>query len=150
MKIDPQIKKLLPSMIEHRRSLHKIPELCYQEIKTTAYLHNALKEIGLPFKTAGTGIVVNIVGTNAKKTIGFRADMDALSIEEKTECEYASQHKGRMHACGHDGHMAMLLGFAQYLKDHPPKDNVVLVFQPAEEGGLGAAKMIQSGLVQGI
>jgi len=134
-------------MVHHRRELHKIPELLYQEFKTSEYLQKALTELGYGFKRVDTGLVVNIKGTAPKRTVGFRADMDGLEIKEATGVSYKSQHPGRMHACGHDGHMAMLLGFAKYLKENPPKDNVVLVFQPAEEGGLGAKVMIDSGFV---
>jgi amidohydrolase len=148
MKIDANITELLPLMVRYRRDLHKIPEVGYEEFKTSAYLQKALSDIGYKFETVGTGIVVNIAGTQPKKTIGFRADIDGLKIEERTGLPFASQHAGYMHACGHDGHMAMLLGFAKYLKEEPPADNAVLVFQPAEEGGLGAKVMIDSGLIK--
>ena len=149
MKPEKQIVELLPWMIKHRRELHKIPELLYKEVKTSAYLQKVLnKELGFKLTTVGTGIVVKIKGTCPSKTIGFRADMDALPINEEHESDYKSKHKGVMHACGHDGHMAMLLGFAKYLSMNPPVNNVVLVFQPAEEGGgLGAKTMIDSGLI---
>jgi amidohydrolase len=145
--INSEVQELLPWMINHRRSLHKIPEVCYKEFKTSEYIQKALTELGLSFETVLTGVVVRIKGTDPKRTLGFRADMDALSIEEKNECDYKSEHKGFMHACGHDGHMAILLGLAKYLTKNPPKNNVVLVFQPAEEGGAGAVKMIESGKV---
>jgi len=132
-------------MIKHRRELHKIPELCYAEFKTSAYIQKALKKIGHKFQTVGTGVIVHIKGTDPKRTVGFRADMDALKIEEQHQSDYISRHKGYMHACGHDGHVAMLLGLAQFLKNNPPRDNVVLVFQPAEEGGLGAQVMVEHG-----
>ena len=148
MKPEKQIEELLPWMITHRRALHKIPELGFKEFKTSAYLQKTLKELGFEFKTAGTGIVVKINGTNPTKTIGFRADMDALPIDEEHESDYKSTHKGIMRACGHDGHMAILLGFAKYLSINPPANNVILVFQPAEEGGgLGAKTMTDSGLI---
>jgi len=148
MKISSEIQELLPWMINSRRELHKIPETCYQEHKTSGYLQSVLRELSLPYETIGTGIVVHINGddgSDSAKTIGFRADMDGLTIQEKFESDYKSKHDGRMHACGHDGHMAMLLGYAKYLTKNPPKCNICLVFQPAEEGGLGAQKMIDSG-----
>lgn len=145
MKISNDVEKLLPWMVKHRRELHKIPEICYQEYKTSGYLQSALRELGLPYETVGTGIVVRVNGSEPVKTIGFRADMDGLTIQEKFESDFKSKHDGYMHACGHDGHMAMLLGYAKYLTENPPKDNICLVFQPAEEGGLGAQKMIDSG-----
>jgi len=136
-------------VIQQRRELHKIPELGYKEFKTSAYIQKVLNKLGFKFQTVGTGIVVNIKGTDPKKTIGFRADMDALPIEEQYQSDYKSTHSGVMHACGHDGHMAVLLGWAKYLQMNPPKNNVVLVFQPAEElFGLGAQAMVESGLVR--
>jgi len=143
------MKEFLSFMINHRRELHKIPELGYNEFKTSAYVQKVLKSLGYKFETVGTGIIVNIKGTNPKKTIGFRADMDALPIQELNEIDYKSRHKGIMHACGHDGHMAILLGFAKYLSTNPPLNNVVLVFQPAEElFGLGAKQMVDSGRIK--
>jgi len=146
MKIDSDIQKLLPWTIHKRRDLHKIPELAYKEFKTSKYIQSVLTELNLPFTTVGTGVVVRIKGTSPQKTVGFRADIDGLQVKEKTGCAYASTHSGYMHACGHDGHTAVLLGFAKCLTQHPPKNNVVLVFQPAEEGGKGAGTMIESGL----
>jgi len=146
MKIDISIKNLSPWTIQKRRDLHKIPEVAYKEFKTSKYIQSVLEELKLPFTTVGTGVVVRIKGTKPQKTIGFRADIDGLPIKENTGCDYSSTHKGFMHACGHDGHTAILLGFAKYLTQHPPKNNVVLVFQPAEEGGMGAAQMLASGL----
>jgi len=142
------IQELSPWMVGHRRELHKIPELGHKEFKTSAYLQKVLKSLGLAFQTVGTGIIVNIKGTNPTKTVGFRADIDGLPIQEQNDdIEYASRHPGVMHACGHDGHAAMLLGFAKYLTANPPKNNVVLVFQPAEEGEHGAKMMIESDLI---
>lgn len=146
MEIDSSVKDILPWMIEIRRDLHRIPELAYKEFKTSEYIQTVLKELNLPFETVGTGIVVRINGSNPKKCLGFRADIDGVEIDEDARCSYASVHTGVMHACGHDGHATMLLGFAKYLAQNPPKNNVVLVFQPAEEGGMGAAGMVESGL----
>jgi len=122
-------------MIKHRHELHKIPETAWDEHKTSAYIQNGLKDLGLKFETIKTGIVVKIPGTNPKIMIGFRADIDGLKIKELCNCKFKSLHDGYMHACGHDAHAAILLGLAKYLIHHPPKDNIVLVWQPAEEGG---------------
>ena len=147
VKAESEVLKILPFMVKHRRELHKIPELGYEEFKTSAYIQGVLKDLGFKFVTVGTGIIVNIKGINPTKTIGFRADMDALPFVEKHQSDYKSMHNGVMHACGHDGHMAMLLGFAKYLSLNPPTDNIVLVFQPAEEpvgeSGLGAKQMTE-------
>jgi len=147
MIIDNDIKAILPWMISVRRDLHRIPELAYKEFKTSKYIQTVLNKLKLPFMTVGTGVVVRIDGTNPKRCIGFRADIDGLEITEDPKCcNFVSTHPSVMHACGHDGHATMLLGFAKYLTKNPPKDNVVLVFQPGEEGGLGAVPMIESGL----
>jgi len=146
MKTDSDIQNLLPWTIQKRRDLHKIPEVAYKEFKTSEYIQSVLKELNLPFITVGTGVVVRIKGTAPKRCVGFRADIDALQVKEKTGLAYASTHNGYMHACGHDGHAAVLLGFTKYLTQNPPQNDVVLVFQPAEEGGKGAEPMIQSGL----
>lgn len=146
MEIEKQIEELLPFMIKHRRELHKIPEIAWNELKTSAYIQSVLKEIGLEFETVKTGIIVKIAGRSPARTIGFRADIDGLQVEERHESEFKSQHDGYMHACGHDVHAAILLGFAKYLKGNPPTENIVLVWQPAEEGGGGAKAMTESEL----
>lgn len=135
-----------------RRELHRIPELGLKEFQTANYVEKKLKEFGVTHveRCLETGIVALIPGQNSGGgTIAFRADMDALPVEE-SEKEFASCHKGMMHACGHDGHMAILLGFAKYLimQEMPPKEDVLLVFQPAEEGPGGAELMIQAGILE--
>ena len=152
MKIDSDIAKLRDQVISHRRWLHQYPQIGYQEEKARDYIINFLKDLNFDeIKImARTGIKALIKGKEEGKTLAFRADMDALSITEETELEYASKHKGFMHACGHDGHMAMLLGFAQWLSEN--KDNlsynVVLLFQPSEETVGGALPMIEEGALQ--
>ncbi|SCY96730.1 M20 metallopeptidase family protein [Alkaliphilus peptidifermentans] len=135
-----------------RRELHQIPELAFEEYKTAEYIKGYLNKLKLTYhdKIAGTGIIVLIQGTEGKKTIGFRADMDALTVEEENEVDYKSIHKGKMHACGHDGHQAILLGLAKYLVMNKEKlrDNVVLIFQPAEEGPGGALPIVSQGYLK--
>ena len=129
-----------------RRELHQIPELGFDLPKTHAYVYNALKAMGYkPFTMAKTGIIVYKEGT-LKEAIAFRADMDALPIQEALMSEHHSSHPGQMHACGHDGHMAMVLGLAEWAKDKTFKHSLLFVFQPAEEGPGGAKQLIEEGL----
>ena len=137
-----------------RRALHQIPELQFDLPKTTAFVEARLREIGITDITTGigqSGIVAVIEGqTNTSgRTIGLRADMDALPIDEASGVEYGSTHPGKMHACGHDGHTAMLLGAAKYLSETRNFDGkVALIFQPAEEGGAGGDAMVKDGLME--
>ncbi|WZL74472.1 M20 family metallopeptidase [Clostridiaceae bacterium 35-E11] len=150
--IEQEVKDLKEEIVNIRRTLHQIPEVGFEEIKTSTFIISKLKEYGIKSYThiAKTGIVGYLEGHIGKKTIAFRADMDALTIEEKTDLPYPSKHKGMMHACGHDAHMAILLGFAKFLCKNKKnlKDNIVLVFQPAEEGPGGAQPMIEEGIVE--
>ncbi len=133
--------------IEIRRDLHQIPELGFEEYKTQAYIVEYLQSIQTNFMeivTWKTGIYVRIKGTNPTKTIGYRADIDGLPIEEETDLEFASVHKGQMHACGHDFHMAIALGLLTELVKKRVSDDVVFIFQPAEEGPGGALPMLMS------
>ena len=129
---------------------HAHPELCFQENRTAEVIAKQLEAWGIKTHRGlgKTGIVGTIQGSlGAGKSIGLRADMDALPLQEHNHFEHASKHEGKMHACGHDGHVAMLLGAAQYLSKHPEfKGTVHLIFQPAEEGGGGAREMIRDGL----
>lgn len=138
------------SELEHiRRDLHAHPELCYEEQRTADVIAARLEEWGIPV-VRGLGVtgVVGIVKNGASsRAIGLRADMDALPMQELNTFDHASRHPGKMHACGHDGHTAMLLGAAHYLSRHRNFDGTVyLIFQPAEEGGAGARRMIEDGL----
>jgi len=140
-------------LIEMRRHFHMHPETMYDEEKTASFIENELINIGFsPVRVAGTGITAILKGSKEGKTIGLRADMDALNITEKNDKTYISQIPGKMHACGHDAHMACLLGAARILWKF--KDvlygNVKLIFQPAEEGGAGAYKMINEGVLEGV
>ncbi|MCG3420329.1 N-acetyldiaminopimelate deacetylase [Oceanobacillus jordanicus] len=134
-----------------RRELHQIPELGFQETKTQQYLLDKLTEWQterVQVKKWKTGLLVRIAGTNPKKTIGFRSDIDALPIKEDTGLTFSSTHAGRMHACGHDFHMTIALGSIHYFVENPPVDNLLFVFQPAEEGPGGALPMLQSDVFQ--
>lgn len=148
---------LEPEVIRFRRELHQIPEIGYELPKTAAYVEKKLREFGIEdIRTGicGYGIVADIAGNPAGKTIALRADMDALPVLEETGCEYASAHEGAMHACGHDGHTAMLLGAAKLLWENRTELNgtVRLIFQPAEEGYVpgGAHDMIKEGVLDGV
>ncbi|POF30474.1 M20 aminoacylase family protein [Roseibium marinum] len=136
-----------------RRDFHENPEILYETVRTAGKVAELLESFGVDEVTTGigrTGVVGVIKGRNggAGRTIALRADMDALPIEEITGKPYASRVPGKMHACGHDGHTAMLLGAAKYLAETRNFDGtVVVIFQPAEEGGAGAKAMIEDGLM---
>jgi len=134
-----------------RRDLHAHPELCYEEKRTSEVVADKLSEWGIPvIRGLGlTGVVGIIKHGSSKRAIGLRADMDALPMQEVNTFAHASRHPGKMHACGHDGHTAMLLGAAKHLAEHRNFDGTVyLIFQPAEEGGAGARRMIEDGLFE--
>ncbi|WP_462388291.1 M20 aminoacylase family protein [Acidovorax sp. Q11] len=137
-----------------RRDIHAHPELCFEEVRTADVVAGKLTEWGIPIhRGMGTTGVVGIVkgrdgGANGR-AIGLRADMDALPMQEFNTFTHASKHQGKMHACGHDGHVAMLLAAAQHFAKHRNFDGTVyLIFQPAEEGGGGAREMIKDGLFE--
>jgi IAA-amino acid hydrolase len=131
-----------------RRELHRQPELMYEEIKTGALVRRVLGELGIPFQfpVAQTGVVATL-GDGQGPCVALRADMDALPIHEEADVPFRSQVNGRMHACGHDCHTAMLLGAARILKAHESEihGTVKLLFQPAEEGGAGGLRMCEEG-----
>jgi N-acetyldiaminopimelate deacetylase len=130
-----------------RRQLHQIPEPGFQEFKTQQYLLNyiaTLPQQSLEVRIWRTGILVNVKGTNPKRRFGYRADMDALPIQEETGYDFQSEHPGFMHACGHDLHMAIGLGILTRIVNEPIRDNVTFLFQPAEEGPGGAMPMLAS------
>ena len=137
-----------------RRDIHAHPELCFQEVRTADVIAAKLTEWGIPIhRGLGTTGVVGIVhgrdGGACGRAVGLRADIDALPMQEFNTFAHASKHQGRMHACGHDGHTAMLLAAAQYFSKHRDFDGTVyLIFQPAEEGGGGAREMIKDGLFE--
>lgn len=130
-----------------RRDLHKIPELGFNEIKTQKYIFEYLKKLGHnPEIICKTGILAFIKGKTSN-TIAFRADMDALEMLEPSH-EFSSIHRGIMHACGHDGHMAILLTFAKEILKKKYNPNILLIFQPAEEGPGGAKKICETGILE--
>lgn len=151
-KIDVLAKKNLEKIRAIRRELHKYPELGFQEFKTAQLIKKELDILGIPYQdeVAKTGVVALIKGAKPGKTVLLRADMDALPINEETEYEYKSLTPGVMHACGHDGHVAGLLGAAMILNELKENisGNIKLVFQPAEEGPGGAKPMINEGILE--
>jgi len=156
MPIVNRVADLQPDIQAWRRDIHEHPELLYDVHRTSAFVADRLREFGCDEVATGLGRtgVVGVIkgrkpaGSGEVKVIGLRADMDALPIEEKTDLPYASKTPGLMHACGHDGHTAMLLGAARYLAETRNfAGDAVVIFQPAEEGGAGAAAMIKDGLM---
>ena len=153
MPVKNRFAELLPEITEWRRDLHENPEILFETHRTSAIVTEKLKEFGCDEVVTGigrTGVVGVINGkTNTSgKVIGLRADMDALPIHEQTGLDYKSKVDGAMHACGHDGHTAMLLGAAKYLSETRNFDGkVVVIFQPAEEGGGGGKEMCDDGMM---
>ncbi len=136
-------------VVEHRRWFHQHPELGFEEYETSNYIAEHLKEVGIPFKRLKTGIIADL-NVGATQTFALRADIDALPIQEVEGRPYGSKHPGKMHACGHDAHAAMLLTSAEYMAKNPPKKNVRFIFQPAEEGRGGGEYMAKNGAVDGV
>ncbi|MDR0595777.1 MAG: N-acetyldiaminopimelate deacetylase [Puniceicoccales bacterium] len=138
-------------LIKIRHDLHQIPEICFEERETSNYLYSIITGLvkgrsGVKIKRYKTGIVVYIPGTDPTKTIGWRSDMDGLPIKEETKLPFASKHKEKMHACGHDIHMAVGLGILEQILSKSQKNNFLFVFQPAEEGGGGAKALYDAGV----
>jgi len=152
MKLIDAIAQNAPDIAALRRDIHAHPELCFKEVRTADVVAGKLTEWGIPIhRGLGTTGVVGILhgrdGGACGRALGLRADMDALPMQEANTFAHASTQPGKMHACGHDGHTAMLLAAAQYLVSHRDFDGTVyLIFQPAEEGGGGAREMIKDGL----
>jgi hippurate hydrolase len=151
MPVINRIADFAADMTAWRQHLHTIPELGFDCPKTAAFIKERLEEFGVDEIHTGiaqTGIVAIINGTGAGRTVGLRADFDALPITEETGVDYASTHPGKMHACGHDGHTATLLGAAKYLAETRNfSGRVALIFQPAEEDGGGAQVMCAEGMM---
>ena len=154
MKINPQVKKFKNKIIKIRRDIHKHPELSFQEFRTAKLVSDFLKKFGLEVdeNIGKTGVVGILKGARPGKTIAFRADMDALPIQETSDLSYKSVNDGVMHACGHDAHTAMLLVAAEILSKNIEQisGKIKFIFQPAEEGFGGAKFMIDDGALEGV
>lgn len=153
MGVVEKVAEFHSEITEYRRALHQHPQTKYEEIYAADFVKARLSEWGVSFEEgiAVTGIVATIEGkTNVSgKALGLRADLDALDICEQSGQPWTSKHDGKMHACGHDGHTAIMLGAVRYLSEHRDFDGVVhCIFQPAEEGGQGAYRMIEEGLFE--
>ena len=152
MYLHDEVSALLDDCLRHRRSLHMIPEVGFDLPETHEYILNTIKELEPDSleTLAEAGVKAVWYTENAKETLAFRADMDALNAVEETGTEYASRHDGKMHGCGHDGHMTVLLLLAKLIHTHRAKlgVNVVLLVQPGEEGYGGAKRMIAAGALQ--
>jgi len=151
--MDSVASNIQERMVSIRRDLHRHPELSWQEQRTSARVCEVLQELGISYRAgvAGTGVLAEIPGRETGPCVALRADLDALPIQEETELPFASEVPGVMHACGHDGHTSMLLGAAMELVGRePPLLPVRLIFQPGEETGKGARKMIEAGALEGV
>ena len=144
--------KLHKWMIDIRRHIHRHPELAFKEIETSSYICKKLDELGIEYTSGlgGTGVLGLLGKGKDTRCVALRADMDALSLHEKTGLEFSSTNEGVMHACGHDGHVAILLGAASILSKIDLPGRVRLIFQPAEEHGGGANVMIKNGALDGV
>jgi amidohydrolase len=153
MSLREQIEEVYPFVVQMRRNFHRWPEPSFEEFKTTASIAEELDKMGIPYRKAEpTGLMADIIGGKPGKTVMLRADIDALSITEKTDVPFQSERDGLMHACGHDAHASMLLGAARILNDNKAglAGRVRLLFQPAEETATGAKRMIAQGALEGV
>jgi amidohydrolase len=139
-------------LVELRRFFHRSPETAYKEVNTAAKICEILDTLNVPFQSGvgGTGVVARLRAERTGNIVAFRADMDALPLEEKNDVPYKSRNPGCMHACGHDGHMAVALGVIRWLLENRWPQNgsgeIIFIFQPAEEGGAGAKAMLNTGI----
>jgi amidohydrolase len=151
-RLRPEVQALQSDLVHWRRDLHQHPELGFEEFRTAEVVSRKLAEWGIQHQTgvAKTGIVATIEGDHPGPVLAIRADMDALPVQEANQVPYRSQHEGRMHACGHDGHVAIALGTAYHLCQHREhlKGTVKIIFQPAEESPGGAKPMIAAGALK--
>jgi hippurate hydrolase len=145
-------ESIYPRLVELRRAFHREPELAFEEIRTAEKVMAELDRLGIPYEYSGKGggVIGRLGSDRSAPTVALRADMDALPGRETTGLPFASTFDGSMHACGHDAHMAMVLGAAALLRHNPPPGNVLLVFQPAEERGGGARVILKSGVLAGV
>lgn len=151
MAVIEKIRQIHEAMAEWRHDVHAHPETAFEEVRTAAMVAQKLEGFGLSVHRGlgRTGVVGTLTAGSGRRAIGLRADMDALHIQEKNAFGHRSQHKGKMHACGHDGHTAMLLGAAKYLSETRHFDGTVhFIFQPAEENEGGAREMVEQGLFE--
>jgi amidohydrolase len=142
-----------PRMVELRRNFHRCPELAFEEVQTAKIIIEELERLAIPYDYGGKGSAVIgrlECGDREAPTVALRADMDALPGDEHTGLPFSSENPGKVHACGHDAHMAMLLGAANLLQGNPPNGNVLFVFQPAEEDGRGSRVVLDSGALDGV
>ncbi len=154
IQIRPEIQDIKDIIVSTRRDIHQHPELAFNEHRTSKIVAERLESFGIEVQTGvgKTGVIGTLKGKNDGKTIAFRADMDALPMQETSDISYKSKNDGIMHACGHDGHTAMLLGTAEVLSKKTNKLNgtIKFLFQPAEEGKGGARYMIEDGALDGV
>ena len=151
--IRQEIQQISDNIYRYRRNFHKYPELSFQEYRTADTISKYLDSFGITHKTqVGKTGIIGEINFGEGPTIALRADMDALPIQETGDLEYKSQNEGVMHACGHDGHMAILLGAANVLSNNKKikKGKIRFIFQPAEEGDGGARYMIKDGCLDGV
>ncbi|HRR95548.1 MAG TPA: amidohydrolase [Candidatus Ratteibacteria bacterium] len=150
--IKNKVKKIEKDIISWYKDLHRYPELGFQEFKTSKKIQSLLKKFKIPYQVKATTGVVGYIKGKRDKTLGIRADIDALPIEEKTPIPFKSKHKGCMHACGHDGHTAILLGVIKVLSELKElKSNIKFIFQPSEERPpSGAKQMIEEGVIDDV
>ena len=143
---------IAPWITEQRRALHRIPERGFQEFKTQAHIIAQMEALGIPYTTERTWVIADIKGGRPGPCVALRADIDALPVTEPEGCEFRSEHEGRMHACGHDAHTAILIAAGRMLSEMKDEltGSVRLLFQPAEEGPGGATPMIEAGALEGV
>jgi amidohydrolase len=154
MDLHRHIDRELAPVVDLRHRLHQIPEIAYQEYETAEMLRRELDRLGIAYEAGVDGAAtatIALIGDPNKPCIALRADIDALPITERTDVPYTSRHEGRMHACGHDGHSAILMGAAAVLREMQRQLPVCvkLLWQPAEEGGGGAGKLVKAGVLDG-
>lgn len=146
-----EAERVFPRMVELRRGLHRHPELAFEEVNTAETIVEELERLGIAYSYGGKGgAVVGRLGDRTAASVALRAEMDALPGAENTDLPFASTIEGKMHACGHDVHMAMVLGAAALLAEAPPDGQVLFVFQPAEERGGGAQVVLRSGALETV